>query len=217
MEEAFGGDTLATKLKFVHTEGWPWVKEAALTTIHKSSIVGSEVSSQWKKNILRSEHSPIRELSIRFKITEVKRWITDQLVRHKHGVEHFVGTMRPERGSKPREEQTMADLTEIMQSHNAQSFTNQVRTRLCVGCVSKETLSLTKDVLAEVAKVEPELAFYCVPPCIYRGACKEVGFTKCNFYNNFIHSLPTDQAVEILSDIDKRYEAYHNWVNKSSL
>lgn len=213
MVETFGGNWL--ELKFIETSGWEWVKEAALTTIHKNSIQGREISSEWKKGILKSEHSPIRELSIRFKITDIERWITDQLVRHKHGVEHYVGTMRSDRGSKPRNEQTMADLTQIMQSHNAQSFTNQVRTRLCVGCVSKETLKLTKLLVEEVGKIEPEVAFYCVPPCIYRGACKEDAFTKCNYLSNFISSLPTDQAVAILTDIDKRYEAYHKWSKNS--
>ena len=96
---------MGTKLKFVVTGGWNWVKEAALTTIHKSSIEGKEISSEWKRGLLKSEHSPIRELSIRFKISEIKRWISDQIVRHKHGVEHYVGTMRSDRGSKPREEQ----------------------------------------------------------------------------------------------------------------
>ena len=199
----------------VNSNGWFWVKEAALTTIHKKSIEGKEISSEWKKGLLKSEHSPIRELSIRFKIENIKRWISDQLARHKHGVEHYVGTMRSDRGSKPREEQTMADLTELMQSHNAQSFTNMARTRLCVGCVSKETVALTKQLVNKVGEIEPEVAFYCVPPCIYRGACKEVAFTKCNYFDKFISSLPTDSKVDILTDIDKRYEAYHKWLKTS--
>lgn len=194
---------------------WRHVLDAALSTIHKTSIEGKTISSEWKKAILKSEHSPIRELSIRFKITDIKRWITDQLVRHKHGVESYVGTMRSDRGSRPREEQTMADLTQMMQSHNAQSFTNQSRTRLCVGCVSKETLLLTKSLVEEVALTEPEIAFYCVPPCIYRGACKEVAFTKCNYFDKFVNSLPTDEALAIMKDIDKRYEAYHKWCKNS--
>ena len=206
---------MSVKLKFLVSEGWDWVKESALTTIHKSSIEGKSISSKWKRDILRSEHSPIRELSIRFKVKEIKRWITDQLVRHKHGVESYVGTMRSDRGSKPREEQTMADLTQMMQSHNAQSFTNMARTRLCVGCVSKETLHLTRTLVDELAKVEPEVAFYCVPPCIYRGACKEVGFTKCGYLNRFIYSLHSDYAIDTFKDIDRRYAAYHQWCKNS--
>lgn len=197
------------------SDGWDWVKGAALTTIHKSSIKGKEISSEWKMGLLKSEHSPIRELSIRFKLMGLERWISDQLVRHKHGVEHYVGTMRSDRGSKPRNEQTMADLTQLMQSHNAQSFTNMARTRLCVGCVSKETVKLTKLLVNELKEIEPEVAFYCVPPCIYRGGCKEDAFTKCSYYFNFVSSLPTDQVVDILSDIDKRYEAYHEWCKNS--
>jgi hypothetical protein len=213
MVKTLGGNRLG--IKYINTDGWNWVKESALTTIHKNSIEGKEISSEWKMSILRSEHSPIRELSIRFKILDIKRWISDQLVRHKQGVEHYVGTMRSDRGSKPREEQTMADLTQLMQSHNAQSFTNMARTRLCVGCVSKETLALTKDLINELSEIEPEVAFYCVPPCIYRGACKEVGFTKCNYYYKFVDSLIEDDKLETLIDIDMRYKAYHEWCKNS--
>lgn len=202
-------------LRYIHSTGWDWVKEAALTTIHKNSIRGKEISSEWKKGILKSEHSPIRELKIRFKIEDIERWVSDQLVRHKYGVEHYVGTMRSDRGSKPREEQTMADLTRLMQSHNAQSITNMIRTRLCVGCVSKKTVVLTKEVLEELRAIEPETAFYCVPPCIYRGACKEDAFVECKYYQKFLDSLPTGKEVEILSDIDKRYEHYHKWAKNS--
>ncbi len=123
--------------------------------------------------------------------------------------------MRPDRGSKTRAEQTMADLTEMLQSHNAQSFTSLARTRLCVGCVSKETRLLTESLVDEIVETEPEVAFYCVPPCIYRGACKEVGFTECNYFNKFLESLPTDEVGWIMGDIDERYEAYHRWRKNS--
>ena len=199
------------KIKFVNIEGWPWVKESALTTIHKSSIEGKEVSSAWKNDILRAEHSPIRELSIRFKFQELMRWIAGQLVRHKFGVEHYMGTMRSDRGNPPRSEQTMETLTELMQSYNAQSFTNFTRTRLCAGCVSKETRELTQAIVDEVKKLEPEVAFYCVPPCIYRGACKEVGFTKCGYFKSFLNTIPPSERERIMFDIDNRYKAYHNW------
>jgi len=198
-------------IKWINIDGWKWVKEAALTTIHKNSIKEKDIPSQWKKDILRSEHSPIRELKIRFKIKELMRWISDQIVRHKMGVEHYVGTMRSDRGNKPREEQTMADLTDIMQSYNAQSFTNFARTRLCVGCVNKETRELTKEIVQAVGELEPEVAFYCVPSCIYRGACKEKAFIKCNHFNSFLQSIDSSKREEMMFDIDKRYEAYHNW------
>lgn len=201
-------------IKWIYTDGWEWVKEAALTTIHKSSIEGKEITSQWKKAILKSEHSPIRELSIRFKIIEIKRWIAGQLVRQKIGVEHYMGTMRSDRGNKPREQQTMADLTELMQSHNAQSFISLARTRLCIGCVSKETRVLTQTLVDEIAYHEPELAFYCVPPCIHQCGCKESSFTKCNYFEKFSGNYTgCSDDMSLLLDIDKRYEEYHEWRN----
>lgn len=201
------------KFDWVHVDGWNWVKEAALTTIHKKSIAGKAITSEWKRSILKSEHSPIRELTIRFKISEIKRWIAGQLVRQKVGVEHYMGTMRSDRGNKPREQQTMADLTELMQSHNAQSFMALARTRLCVGCVSKETRELTQKLVDIIGEKEPELAFYCVPPCVHQAGCKESGFTNCGYFKKFLssHSGSVIMNENRIFDIDKRYQAYHYW------
>lgn len=201
------------KIEWIRTEGWNYVKEAALTTIHKRTVGRNEITSEWKRAILKSEHSPIRELTIRFKITEIKRWIAGQFVRQKVGVEHYMGTMRSDRGNKPREEQTMADLTELMQSHNAQSFIALARTRLCKGCVSKETRELTQEIVDKIALHEPELAFYCVPPCIHQAGCKESAFTKCSHFKNFLDMMyGFDREIEMF-DIDQRYSEYHNWRN----
>lgn len=194
---------------------WSLVKESALTTIHKSSIKGKEVSSNWKLNILRSEHSPLREFSIRVKLVGIKRWIADQLVRHTVGVNSYMGTMRPDRGSNTtRAEQTMETETELLQCFNAESFINMCRTRLCGGCVSRETRLLVERIVSDLKPIEPEIAFMCVPPCIYRGACNEKGFTECSFFDIFVASLPEENRVEILTDIDKRYLAYHKWSKK---
>ena len=199
-------------IKWIHIEGWKWVKEAALTTIHKSSIEGKEITTEWKMGILKSEHSPIRELSIRFKYEDIMRWIADQLVRHNVGVNNFMGTGRSDRGNKPRSEQTMEDMTVFMQSLNAQSFINEARTRLCIGCVSKETRLLMEHLVDEVSKIEPEVAFYCVPPCIYQCGCKESAFTKCNHFKKFIDANYDEGMTEVrMFDIDERYRRYHNY------
>ena len=66
--------------------GWEEVKDAALTTIHKKAIEGKEISDEWKQNIVLSRHSPIREYRIKVRLTDVPRWIADQLVRHTVGV-----------------------------------------------------------------------------------------------------------------------------------
>ncbi len=122
------------KFDFFTVEGWNHVKMAALTTIHKKSIEGKEITSKWKQDLIRSEHSPIRELQIRFRIPEVMRWIADQLVRSKN--EHYQGTARSDRGGKPRSKQTMEDLTCLMESKNAQHIIDtSKKTSLCWLCI----------------------------------------------------------------------------------
>ena len=194
------------KIDFINISGWEWVKESALTTIHKKHT-GKEITPEWKRNILLSGHSPIRELSIRFRVSELERWIADQLVRHTVGVNNYMGTGRSDRIKIPRSEQTMEFLTELMQTHNAQSLIQLMNTRLCVGCVSPETRKLAELLRDEIERIEPELAFMFVPNCIKLCGCKEVFTGGCLHFNNFVM---TCNSVDML-DIEDRYSIYHNW------
>ena len=195
----------------ITVEGWDWVKKATLKTIGKKSIEGKPISSEWKQNILISRHSPIRELSIRIEFDDIERWIADQIVRHNVGCNNYMKTSRTDRGNLPRSEQTMIMLTDLMQSHNAESFINMMETRLCVGCVSKETRILAESLVKEVSKVEPELALMCVPPCIKSFGCKEV-FTKCSFFENFMNYISLmDIKIRDLTNIEERYRVYREY------
>jgi hypothetical protein len=196
----------------IHIEGWDWVKKAALKTIGKKHIEGKQISSEWKKKILISMHSPIRELSIRIDFGNIERWVADQLVRHNVGCNNFMRTGRPDRGNIPRCEQTLDMLTELIQSHNAESFINMTSKRLCVGCVSKKTRGIMESIVKEVGEVEPELALMCVPPCIKSLGCKEV-FTECSFFENFMNYMASETDIKIrdLTNIEERYKAYREY------
>ena len=187
------------------------VKDAALTTIHKKSIEGKEISSEWKNNIIMSRHSPIREYNIRIKLDNIPRWIADQLVRHSVGVNNYMGTMRTDRKNLPRKDQTMEDLTVFKQTYNINSFIDMCSTRMCIGCVSKETRLLVEKIVAEVRKIEPEIALFCVPPCIRYFGCKEAGFTKCNHFNNFIDDIFEDYDIVDIIKLDYRNKLYHEY------
>ena len=192
------------------SEDWEEVKKAALVTIHKKSA-GSVISSEWKDAMCLGRHSPIREFRIKILIEDIPRWIADQLVRHTVGVNNFMGTGRSDRGNKPREEQRMSDLTVFKQSYNADSFISFCNTRLCVGSVSKQTRELVEQIVGILRETEPEIAKYCVPPCISRGYCKEVGLMKlagrepCNFLRKYL------SATEISTFPEVRFESYINY------
>jgi len=188
---------------------WNRVKSAALTTIHKTSFK-SGITSKWKEAMILGRHSPIREFRILVNIDDIPRWIADQLVRHTVGVNNYMGTMRPDRGNVPRAEQTMETLTSFRQSYNIDSFLTMCHSRLCVGVVSRETRELVEEIVEILALNEPEIAKYCVPPCIYMGGCKEAPLLelmrkpKCNFYKNFV------EGNAYSMNLSSRYCVYGN-------
>ena len=190
-------------------EDWEEVKKAALTTIHKKST-RKEISSEWKEAMIIGRHSPIREFRIKLTIENIPRWIADQLVRHNVGVNNYMGTMRPDRGNVPRKEQRMDQETVFKQSYNIDSFLTMCSARLCVGVVSKETRKLVEAIIMKLYDVEPEIAKYCVPPCIKLGGCKEKAITSlmhsqsCNFYDNFTKEM----KQTYIHDLKARYSFF---------
>lgn len=196
---------------YIDPKDWEYVKIMALTTIHKKHT-SKEISDDWRRKILISRHSPIRELRIRFKITELKRWIADQLVRHTVGVNNGMGSMREDKIAIPRDKQTMEFETELYQSHNAESLINLMETRLCLGCVSKETRELCENLKDEIEEIEPELAFLFVPSCIRNGYCKE--FNSCGHLESYLKYLWQEVSgfsIFTFADCYIRYSNYHYW------
>jgi len=198
-------------IDYIKASGWEDVKEAALTTIHKN-YSGGEITPEWKEKILLSGHSPIRELIIKIKFSDIPRWIADQLVRHNVGVNNYMGTGRSDRIGIPRSEQTMEMLTEFKQTYNGQSFLHMTRTRMCIGSVSKETRELIETLVKKLAEFEPELALFCTPPCIYNGGCKEV-FGGCNHLKTFHTSLYGKSYKDEFLNLLDRYKTYRYYMS----
>lgn len=76
--------------------------------------------------------------------------------------------------------------TSLMGDMNAEAIINMSRKRLC-SAASKETREIWEKVIAEVAKVDPDLVLFCVKPCIFSGGiCREhkcCGFNKTELFN----------------------------------
>jgi hypothetical protein len=60
---------------------WNEVLNRARTTVNKKELE-KEPSDEFKRKILRAEHSPIRGLIYCFKITNLKSWVATHFVRH---------------------------------------------------------------------------------------------------------------------------------------
>lgn len=175
-----------------YTDVWEEVKEAARTTIHKEGS-GKTPSDSWKKTILLAEHSPIRLIHVKWKWSDLLRWVSDHFVRHKFGIEHFVSTQRTDRTGINRDELKQSEPVSHQCDADAQSMINISRRRLC-NQASPETREAWKATLEELRPKDPVLVSVCVPECIYRGFCPE--FEPCGYVNT--------------EDYKKRLEEYRN-------
>jgi len=156
---------------------WRDVADAARTTIRMEEGV-KEPGSAWKRRILLSEHSPIRQMIVKWKWVNLKYWVSVHFVRHKIGIEHFVSTQRTDRTGVNRDEMPQSALVNHECFANAQALIFISRKRLCRQA-SPETTAAWRLVLGEVRKCEPELFSVCVPECVYRGFCPE--FKSCGY------------------------------------
>ena len=131
----------------------------------------NEPSDEWKKKILRSEHSPIRTLMFTIKMENIPYCNSVHFVRHKYGVEHYVQSQRknPERGAERQD----APVTHIMDI-NAQELIFMARKRLCFKADS-ETREIMKVICSEIIEKD----------AIYKGVFKPA----CGFDDNNCHEF----------------------------
>jgi len=167
------------KVKFLGTRGsWKDVVNSARTTINMEHGE-KEPSSSWKRRMLLAEHSPIRQLTIKWKWFDLKYWVSTHFVRHWLGIVHYVRTQRTDRTGIERDDLGQGSLVEHEAVANAQAIINISRKRLC-NCASVETRQAWEEVLLSIRDKEPELYSACVPDCIYRGHCYE--HKSCGYY-----------------------------------
>jgi hypothetical protein len=166
-------------VNFLGVKGtWREIANSARTTIGLDSG-DKELSSEWKRRMLLCEHSPIRQLIIKWKWIDLKSWVSVHLVRHWLGIIHWVRTQRTDRTNINRDELLQSNFVEHECESNAQSIINISRKRLC-NQASKETREAWKTFIESFKNKEPELYRCCVPDCIYRGWCYE--YISCRFH-----------------------------------
>jgi hypothetical protein len=183
------------KVKLLDIFGtWKSVKNACRTTINKCES-DIEPTSEWKRRLLMSEHSPLRKININWIWTDLPYWVSVHLVRHNVGCTPFVGTQRDDRNDYGEVSRNSAPQDTPVQHEeiaNMQAIINISRKRLC-NCASKETREAWQLFLDEVVKpTEPELYKTCVKECVYRnGLCPE--FISCGYNktNKFKKELRT--------------------------
>lgn len=120
----------------------------------------------------RCEHSPIRTQMFWIEMLNIKTFISVHLVRHKHGVEHFVKSNRNDRTSYTGDLGRNQPLNHAMLI-NAQALINMARKRLCSNA-HPETYVVMSMIKNAIRKVDLELAECMVPDCEYRNGCYEL-------------------------------------------
>lgn len=167
-------------VNFLGTKGtWREIANSARTTAGMEAGEG-EPSSNWKRRMLLCEHSPIRQLNIKWIWIDLKYWVSVHFVRHWLGIIHWVKSQRPDRGiNGNREDAPQSTLINHEAEANAQATINISRKRLC-NCAMPDTREAWKAVLESFKNIEPELYSVCVRDCIYRGWCYE--YKSCNWH-----------------------------------
>lgn len=156
-------------------------------------------------------HSPIRTQRFYIYMEDIPLFCASQFVRSNVGVQWYQKSKRTDRGGEDfrevckdmaenlydRGEDPSTEIltwpqrfdryapTDLMGDLNAESIINMSYKRLCAK-VSKETREIWEMVIQELAKVDPDLAKFCVKPCVaYGGICREsksCGYNKSDLF-----------------------------------
>lgn len=162
-------------------------------TIGKKPV--KPVTDDWKRKMLLAEHSPIRLVEYDIILEGIPYYVAMHLVRHKHGVEHFVCSQRDDRtkDTEKRADKPQGALVDMQMSCNAQALINISRKRLC-GKASKETRAVWRAVEQAMRKVDHVMAEFMTPDCVYKGRCTEID--SCGYWIYKLIHNKTDKQDE---------------------
>ena len=178
---------------------WQEVVDDCRTTVGKNPL-GKEPTQKFKKNILISEHSPIRSLSVRWKWDNIPSWIATHFSRHKW--ECFIKTQSSDRTGIDRNELPQGTPVTMTGEANSQHLIDMARKRLC-RMASPETRKYMEDLKISLHIVEPELSDTLVPNCVYRCGCTEPN--GCKWFDH----MAAKHLNLTSTDIQQRYDTYN--------
>lgn len=122
------------------------------------------------KQIYMWMHSPIRTQIFSIQLKNIYSFVSVHLARHVTTVP-FVQSKRTDRGGTGTEDRYSLVNHRIF--CNAEAIMNMAHKRLCFQA-SPETREVMLLIKSEIEKIDPDLAYYMVPNCVYRGGlCPE--------------------------------------------
>ena len=190
------------------SDDWRRVKNHCRTTDNKD-FTEKDASDKFKRQLLISEHSPIRLLEFDWSWKGIKYWLSTEWSRHKF--EKFISTQRDDRlkDEMSRDDKPQSALVNFDGYANMQNLIDAWRKRLCYQAAdeARELAEDFKEVLHETHPIESDVL---VPNCIYRCGCPE--FRTCGYFNKFLtwalrHSY---EFTDLLNPHD-RYRIYNEF------
>ena len=181
---------------------WSEVLSDCRSTVGKPPLE-KDPSSDWKRGILLAEHSPIRDISVRFRWSGIKSWIATHWVRHKW--ECYVQSQRSDRTGVPRDKLPQDAPVDFIGEMNAQAAIDTMRKRLCHQA-SAETRAYAEDFKVALRETEPELSDALVPNCVYRCGCPEM--KSCGLWARMARETCGLIASQCINERYKAYNAY---------
>ena len=200
---------MLTKITKLNVD-WLDVKNECRNTINKE-ISTKEPTSDFKKKLLISEHSPIRLLEVKWRWGKIKSWISVHFARHWLGWDKWISTQREDRTGVDRDNLPQNTLVNYDGKGNAQALINVARYRLCIGAAHPETRKYMEDLKITLSQYETEISNVLVPNCIYRAGCSE--FTSCGYYEKFKKFCEDNNIC--IDTIQERYDAYNLFFYKN--
>lgn len=189
---------IKTKIQKINCD-WTDIKNECRNTINKDGT-DKAPSKDFIKNVLISEHSPIRLATIKWRWKGIKSWVSVHFARHWLGWDKWVSTQRSDRTGIDRNKSPQDTPVNMDINANAQALINVARYRLCYQA-SPETRVQMEDLKKSIREAgQEEIAFVMQPNCVYRCGCPE--FQSCGYWQKFV----SQHNMEDLIDIKKRYE-----------
>lgn len=190
------------KTKITKIKGdWKEVVDDCRSTAGKESL-GHEPSESFKRVILIAEHSPIRDIHVKWKWDKIESFVATHFSRHMW--ECFIKSQRSDRTGIPRRKLPQDAPVTFTGDANIQNLIDTWRKRLCYKA-SPETREYAEDFKETLYDIEPEIADVLVPNCVYRGFCPEPN--PCGFW----YALIAHMTMDYLTDGQKRYTVYNNY------
>lgn len=185
---------------------WKEVLNDCRLTVGKEPI-DKEPSHEWKRKILISEHSPIRDMQVKFMWKSIPYWVAMHWKTHKW--ESRTVSQRNDRQDQYDREKAPQDApVTFVGEPNAQHLIDTMRKRLCFQA-SPQTRGYAEELKLVLHAAEPEIADSLVPNCIYRCGCPEMlqMGRKCEFFKRMCQENPDFASTDIL----ERYNAYNKY------